>query len=86
VLQTALDDTSVRYQLQVYTDDATKMLQIESGLKQNMLDVFFREGIEIMSPVVNAHRNGTEKAIPKEYLKPEDYNAKPVVVEVKENK
>ncbi|MCL1972154.1 MAG: mechanosensitive ion channel [Endomicrobia bacterium] len=86
VFQTALDDTSVRYQLQVYTDDATKMLQIESGLKQNMLDVFFREGIEIMSPVVNAHRNGTEKAIPKEYLKPEDYNAKPVVVEVKENK
>ncbi|MCL2506379.1 MAG: mechanosensitive ion channel family protein [Endomicrobia bacterium] len=86
VFQTALDDTSVKYQVQVFTDDATKMWLIASGLNQNILDVFFREGIEIMSPVINAHRDGTVKAIPKEYLKPEDYNTKPVVVEVKETK
>jgi len=64
VLQTALDDFYVEYQLNVFINDADKMTQIYSALHQNIQDVFNEAGVEIMSPHYQANRDGTPIAIP----------------------
>ncbi|MCL2652074.1 MAG: mechanosensitive ion channel family protein [Candidatus Azobacteroides sp.] len=64
VLQTALDDFYVEYQLNVYVNDADKMTQIYSALHQNIQDVFNEAGVEIMSPHYQAYRDGNPIAIP----------------------
>jgi small-conductance mechanosensitive channel len=64
ILQTALDDFYVEYQLNVYVIDADKMPRIYSDLRQNIQDVFRDAGIEIMSPHYRAYRDGSKPAIP----------------------
>lgn len=64
VLQTALDDFYVEYQLNVYVNDADKMTQIYSAMHQNIQDVFNEAGVEIMSPHYQAYRDGNPIAIP----------------------
>jgi small-conductance mechanosensitive channel len=64
ILQTALDDFDVQYQLNVYVIDADKMPQIYSALRQNIQDVFRDAGIEIMSPHYQAIRDGNKTTIP----------------------
>ncbi len=64
VLQKSLDDYSVNYQLNAATKDAVGMPRTHSCLNANILDAFNEAGLEIMSPMFMATRDGTELAIP----------------------
>ncbi len=67
VLQTALDDFYVRYQLNVYTSNAAKMAEIYSALHQNIQDAFNEEGVEICSPHYQQLRDGNTTTTPASY-------------------
>jgi len=71
VLQTSLDDFSISYELNVYTNEPSLSLAILSELHQNIQDRFNQAGIEIMSPRFSALRDGNQAALPAEYLPPE---------------
>ena len=64
VLQTALGNYAVDYLLVATTREPTRKRFIESELRQSVLDVFHREGIEIMTPTVASLRDGNQPAIP----------------------
>ena len=64
VLQTALGDYAVSYELNAYTDQPQSMAQIYSGLHQNLQDALAEAGIEILSPVYHALRDGNLSTIP----------------------
>jgi len=66
VRQESLDDFSVAYELNVYTDDASVMARTYSELHRNVLDAFNQANVEIMSPHYRATRSGDRAAIPKE--------------------
>lgn len=72
VLQTALDDFYVRYELNVYTRDEKRMPAIYSELHRNILDAFHAAGVEIASPHLAAVRDGNQVQIPSDHL-PKDY-------------
>ncbi len=74
VLQTALNDFYVSYELNAYTDRPNEMARIYSDLHQNIQDHFNQAGIEIMSPHYTAVRDGNQITIPADQL-PEDYQA-----------
>jgi small-conductance mechanosensitive channel len=74
VLQTALDDFYVHYQINAYTDQPSRMSMTYSDLHQNIQDKFFEAGVEIMSPHIASMRDGNRIAIPDQYL-PKDYKA-----------
>jgi small-conductance mechanosensitive channel len=76
ILQTALDDFYVHYELNVYTDKPNIMAKIYSDLHQNIQDKFNEAGIEIMSPHFSGMRDGNKIQIPDEYL-PKNYNPPP---------
>lgn len=67
VLQTALNDFYISYQLNVYTNKPELMARIYSELHRNILDCFNEAGVEIMSPHYTAIRNGNQATIPEEY-------------------
>jgi small-conductance mechanosensitive channel len=50
VLQKALGDFAVTYELNVYTDDPREMITVYSALHSNVLDVFNEYGVQIMTP------------------------------------
>lgn len=50
VLQKSLGDHAVNYELNVYCDDANRMLSFYSALHQNIQDVFNEFGVQIMTP------------------------------------
>jgi Small-conductance mechanosensitive channel len=81
VLQTALDDFYVHYQINAYTDQPSKMSQTYSDLHQNIQDKFFEAGVEIMSPHFSTIRDGNRVAIPDDYL-PKGYRAPSFRVEL----
>jgi len=70
VLQTALDDFYVHYQINAYTRHANQMATIYSRLHQNIQDKFYESGVEIMSPHFSTIRDGNRIAIPDDYLPP----------------
>jgi len=72
VLQNALDDSFVEYEINAYTDQPLLMVYTYSDLRANIQDVFFDAGVEIMSPVFHALRDGNRTAMPAEFL-PKDY-------------
>jgi small-conductance mechanosensitive channel len=72
VLQTALNDFYVSYELNAYTDQPNRMADVYSHLHQNIQDSFNEAGVEIMSPHYTQLRDGSRTAIPDPYL-PEDY-------------
>lgn len=74
VLQTALNDFYVSYELKAYTNHPSKMLRIYSELHQNIQDKCNEVGIEICSPHYSALRDGNHNTIPETYL-PEEYKA-----------
>ncbi len=74
ILQTALNDFSVSYELNAYTNIPNKMAVIYSGLHQNIQDCFNEAGVEIMSPHYSTLRDGNEVTIPVEY-RAADYSA-----------
>jgi len=67
VLQAALDDFYVHYEINAYTDQPCQMAQIYSQLHQNIQDKFYEAGVEIMSPHFSSIRDGNQVAIPAEY-------------------
>jgi len=74
VLQTALNDFNIGYQINAYTNQPNKMAVIYSGLYQNILDKFNEAGVEIMSSGYTAVRDGNTIQIPDAY-KPDGYKA-----------
>ena len=74
VLQTALDDFYVHYQINAFTDQPSRMAKTYSDLHQNIQDKFNEAGVEIMSPHFSTVRDGNRIAIPDDYL-PKDYVA-----------
>lgn len=71
VLQTALNDFYVSYQINALLRDAVQMDNVLSELHKNIQDAFFDAGVEIMSPHYSALRDGNATAVPESYLKPE---------------
>jgi small-conductance mechanosensitive channel len=71
VLQTALNDYHVSYQINVYTNQPERMAAIYSDLHRHIQDTFNEGGVEIMSPGYHAIRDGNQTTIPESYLKPE---------------
>jgi len=63
VLQTALDDNYVAYEINVTTRRPNQMSSIYSDLHANILDIFHGDGVEILSPHYRANRDGSELAI-----------------------
>lgn len=72
VLQTALNDFYVSYELNAYTAKPRNMQFIYSALHQNIQDKFNEAGVEINSPHYASLRDGNETTIPQSYL-PSDY-------------
>lgn len=64
VMQTALEDFYVSYQINAYTKYPASLAQIYSDLYQQILDCCHAAGIEIMSPHYQAIRDGNNAAIP----------------------
>ncbi len=54
VLQTALGDFCITYELNAYCDDAQAMPRLYTALHQNILDVFNEYGVQIMTPPTSA--------------------------------
>ncbi|MEI7664021.1 MAG: mechanosensitive ion channel family protein, partial [Bacteroidota bacterium] len=73
VLQTALNDFYISYQLNAFTRSPNQMAVILSDLHQSIQDSFNKAGVEIMSPHYKSVRDGNTIAIPEEY-RGEDYN------------
>lgn len=72
VLQSALNDFYVTYELNAYTDTPHLMAWIYSNLHQNIQDKFNEAGVEIMSPHYTQIRDGHQVTIPEQFL-PKDY-------------
>ena len=73
VLQTALNDFYISYQINAYTKSPNEMANIMSDLHENIQDSFNKAGVEIMSPHYKSVRDGNAIAIPEEN-RPADYN------------
>jgi small-conductance mechanosensitive channel len=82
VLQLSLDDFSVAYQLNVFTEYANNIQSVRSDLHSHIQDVCNEHGIEIMSPTYTAIRDGNKTTIPESYL-PNDYSAPHYRVDIK---
>ncbi|MEC4748117.1 mechanosensitive ion channel family protein [Methylomicrobium sp. Wu6] len=65
VLQSALDDFYVKYELNVYADSSDDMPRIYSDLHQNIQDAFNEYGVQIMSPHYVADPDAA-KVVPRE--------------------
>src|SRR5262249_21133439 len=50
ILQQALGDFAVTYELNVYSDNAQSMSRTYTALRRNILDVFNEYGVQIMTP------------------------------------
>lgn len=72
VLQTALDDFYVHYELNIYTKTPEAMPSIYSDLHASIVDTFAEAGVEIASPHLRQQRDGNAANLPDEYL-PKDY-------------
>ncbi len=66
ILQTELGDSAVGYQLTCYTKRPRKLLQVRSELIASVMDAFNKAGVEILSPLYHAMRDGNKTTIPEE--------------------
>ena len=66
VLQTALGDFCVTYELNAYCDAPETMPQLYAELHRNILDVFNEYGVQIMTPAYESDP-GVPKIVPKEH-------------------
>ncbi|HEX4031343.1 MAG TPA: mechanosensitive ion channel family protein [Terracidiphilus sp.] len=73
VLQTALDDFYVHYEINAYTSEPNLMANTYSNLHQKIQDKFNEAGVEIMSSHYANVRDGNKTTVPDQYL-PKDYN------------
>jgi len=64
VLQTALNDFHVAYEINAYTRAAHRMAKVLGELHQNIQDAFAQAGVEILSPEYSALRDGGPSTVP----------------------
>ena len=74
VLQTALNDFYVTYEINAYTCEPASMALTYAELHQNIQDCFNEAGVEIMSAHYAYLRDGNSVTTPRQYL-PKDYDA-----------
>jgi small-conductance mechanosensitive channel len=79
VLQTALNDSYVAYEINAYTDKPNEKDNTYSDLHRHIQDACNERGIEIMSPTYLAARDGNASTIPAQYLE-KDYKAPGFIV------
>lgn len=72
VLQTALDDFYVHYEINAFTAKPQEMTTIYSSLHERIQDKFNEAGVEIMSSHYSNVRDGNRTTIPDQYL-PQNY-------------
>jgi small-conductance mechanosensitive channel len=72
VLQTALNDYNVAYELNAYTRKPEIMPRLYSAMHQNIQARFNAAGVEIMSPAFTALRDGNAVTLPPDFL-PDGY-------------
>jgi len=72
VLQKALNDFYVEYEINAYTKSEKMMPKLMSELHANIQDNFHGAGIEIMSPHYRVNRSNEDVAIPEKYLNEEN--------------
>jgi small-conductance mechanosensitive channel len=82
VWQSQLGDYAVQYELRAATRKAADIWEIHSTLRRNVLDAFNREGVEIMTPSIFAHRNATQLAVPAEQF-PDNRQLDGIAVDVR---
>lgn len=70
VLQTALNDFYVTYEINAYTSNAREMIETYAVLHGNIQDAFYAAGVEIMSPHYTSLRDGNTVAIPETLRSP----------------
>jgi small-conductance mechanosensitive channel len=68
VLQTALNDFYVSYEINAFTDKPNQMVNTYAELHQNIQDHFNEAGLEICSPHFAAVRDANRIAIPDRYV------------------
>jgi small-conductance mechanosensitive channel len=85
VLQANLQDSYVQYEINAYTDHPLQIPFIYSDLHANIQDSFYEAGVEIMSPIFHALRDGNRTAVPDQYLptgyKPKSFRVHEVEIE-----
>jgi small-conductance mechanosensitive channel len=67
VIQKELSDFYVSYELDAYVETPDRQHFVLSDLNQNVQDVFFANGVEILSPHYAQLRDGSRPAIPPEH-------------------
>jgi small-conductance mechanosensitive channel len=67
VFQTSLDDSYVSYEINAFTREPRKMVNIYSDLHQNIQDKFNEAQIEILSPRFSAVRDGNSVTLPADH-------------------
>ncbi|GJM16634.1 MAG: mechanosensitive ion channel protein [Thermodesulfobacteriota bacterium] len=72
VLQTALNDFYVEYEINAYTKLPRIMSRTYNELHRNIQDKFNEAGVEIASPSITMYRDGNQSNIPDDYL-PKDH-------------
>lgn len=70
VLQTALNDYNVSYELNCYTRAAHLLPRVMSALHENIQNEFNAAGVEIMSPAFTALRDGNQITLEKDSVPP----------------
>ncbi|MCG6955491.1 MAG: mechanosensitive ion channel family protein [Gemmatimonadetes bacterium] len=70
VLQTALGDYAVSYELNACTEEPGRMAVLYSRLHENLQDSLAEAGIEILSPVYHSLRDGNPSTIPAPHTPP----------------
>jgi small-conductance mechanosensitive channel len=71
VLQTALNDFSVAYEINAHVSDPSNLPGIYSALHTNIQECFNEAGVEIMSPNYLALRDGNRQTTPRQHLPPD---------------
>lgn len=64
VLQTSLNDFHISYELNAYTEEASRMAELYSELHKHIQEEFNHAGVEIMSPSYLALRDGNGSTTP----------------------
>lgn len=70
VLQTALGDYAVSYEVNAYTEEPGRMPELYSRLHENLQDSLAEAGIEILSPAYHSLRDGNLSTLPKPHRPP----------------
>jgi small-conductance mechanosensitive channel len=65
ILQRALENVAVTYELNAYCDNAQAMASLYTDLHRNILDAFNEYGVQIMTPAYEGDP-GEPKVVPKD--------------------